>query len=83
MSKGDARDLIVWSSVQFQILFGALHEKGLLSYADIQEEIAGVRDRIPKNLYSQFIEDQLNIMEATYQDGPYQSPLPKKDEPRL
>jgi hypothetical protein len=63
------------------IALNALIEKKVLTYDDVQQSIAAVRELIPKEHYTKAIADMLNIMEQTYQAGPYQSPLTPPGQP--
>jgi hypothetical protein len=64
-----------------RIVLDALVMKGVLSYSDIQESISVVRENIPPEQYTPLIAQVLNIMEQTWQAGPYQSSLLRPGEP--
>jgi hypothetical protein len=72
---------IKWSDLNFQIMFDALMNKGVIDYAAMQESIARVRDSFPPQAYEPWIRDKLNIMEQVYQPGTYRSPLKPPGEP--
>ena len=68
-------DLKVVIEAQNRVVLDVLLMKGLISYADIHESIAVVRETIPTHLYGPLVKATLDVMEQTYQSGTYNNPL--------
>ncbi len=70
-----ARDMRIVAEVQNRVVLDLLLKKGIVTYAEVQESISVVRETIPKENYSDLVRQTLDVMEQTYQDGTYHSPL--------